>query len=506
MSVAVLLLGCADHPLTELPPSTLQQSNQLFPQSLEKDIDLLFVIDNSFSMRQEQTNLQQNFPRLIEALRTHKLGADGSGKPCAPGNQSGCKIPNVRIGVVSTDLGGGPMMPPDLGCTPNGDGARLQSTPRGSCVGPSGPYIEYRDGAANVQSATKDPIAQVKEAFSCIAQLGTDGCGYEQPLEAARRALDGKVNPTFLRPEALLAVVFITDEDDCSARKAQLFSASIKDNDGFRCFEYGIRCDMNRFDKPGPRKGCKPVDDPDASKHWLHPVSEYVAFFNKLKPGGRVILSAIAGPTDKVEIHGDADGPFLGPSCQGAFGSADPAIRLKHVVDAFKKRGHYSTICAGDFGPALKQLGELIIASLEGQCVDAPPLTENGNVVCNAGVQLGKDRAGRAVTCKDGCLERANCVVELSSPGGNKTLVPRCEPAKFKNPTDRSCDGASCPCWRLVHKPNQCNPATQGSPYALEVLRPNDQEPERGSAALVRCATTPETWGSVPFAEMPQCF
>ena len=94
----------------------------------------------------------------------------------------------------------------------------------------------------------------------------------------------------------------------------------------------------------------------------------------------------------------------------------------------------------------------------------------------------------------------------LSSHEGTKTLVPRCEPAKFQNPADRSCSGASCPCWRLVHKPGECDPATRGSPYALEVLRPAGVEPDKGSAALVRCATTPETWGSAPFAEMPQCF
>jgi hypothetical protein len=63
----------------------------------------------------------------------------------------------------------------------------------------------------------------VAGAFSCIAQLGPDGCGYEQSLEAMYRALDPAVNPGFIRDDAALAVLFITDEDDCSARDTSLY-------------------------------------------------------------------------------------------------------------------------------------------------------------------------------------------------------------------------------------------------------------------------------------------
>jgi hypothetical protein len=46
-------------------------------------VDILFVIDDSGSMEQEQANLLNNFPKLIDALRSPKLGADGSGNPCS---------------------------------------------------------------------------------------------------------------------------------------------------------------------------------------------------------------------------------------------------------------------------------------------------------------------------------------------------------------------------------------------------------------------------------------
>ena len=501
---ALSLLGCADHPLQTVPPSTVQQSSQYFPQTLEKDIDILFVIDNSGSMKEEQDNLAKNFPRLVDALRNPKLGPDGSGKPCGAGNTSGCKIPNVRIGVVSTDLGV-PVAGID-GCSGAGDGARLLSQPRGGCVGPSDPYISYVDGKTNVDApAIADPIERVKQAFSCIARLGTDGCGYEHPLEAARRALDGKTNPGFLRTNALLAVVFITDEDDCSAQKpALLFDPKQLDAYGFGCFEHGVRCDINDSSKPGPRKDCRPYDDPDASKQLLFPVTSYVSYFKGLKPPGRVVLSAIAGDTDRVQVGMDGGKPFLAwTSCQGkSADKAAPAIRLKAAVDGFGGQGHFSTICTDNFGPALERIGELIVANLGGQCISAPPLTGGGGLACHAGDLLGALPGGLERRCEAGCLADIDCIVELTSPGESPRLIPACEPAKFDDPTDTDC-GARCPCWRVVARPGDCKPELQGSPYGLEVLRRDKAQP--GTGASVRCATTPERWGSAALASMPQC-
>jgi hypothetical protein len=54
-----------------------------FPQTFEKEVDLLFVIDNSTSMEQEQKNLADQFPLLIEGLRSPKLGGAGCSAPTA---------------------------------------------------------------------------------------------------------------------------------------------------------------------------------------------------------------------------------------------------------------------------------------------------------------------------------------------------------------------------------------------------------------------------------------
>jgi hypothetical protein len=67
------------------------------------EVDILFMVDNSNSMEEEQINLTQNFGRLIDALRSPKLGGPG----CSPTNRQACKLPNLRIGVISSDLGAG---------------------------------------------------------------------------------------------------------------------------------------------------------------------------------------------------------------------------------------------------------------------------------------------------------------------------------------------------------------------------------------------------------------
>jgi hypothetical protein len=479
-------------------------STWYFPQGIEKDLDILFVIDNSNSMFEEQQNLSKNFPQLVEALRSQALGN---------------RIPNVHIGVVTTDLGAGNWGLPSCEVA-GGDGGKLQAQPRvAGCTPPSQPFISYNEGVTNIKSGTKDPILQVKEAFQCIAEVGTGGCGFENQIESARRALDPKlnVNPGFIRKHALLAVVFITDEDDCSAQKPQLYDSnqySITDPLGpltsFRCFEFGIQCDINDRTKAGPRKNCKPAYD------WLYRVDDYIKFFKGLKPPGRVLMFAIAGPTDKVEVGMDAQNPILRPSCQTSMGRAAPAIRIKALVDGFAKDGFFNrgidpslkydvpvNICHQDYSPALRLLGRKVVGSLGGigsQCLGNPPLTSNGGLVCHQGAQLGGGK-----TCGQSCLEKADCVVEeiinAGTPQEQTTVVPRCAGSAFANPGDKSC-GATCPCWRIVPRA-ECRPELDGSPYGLEILRQGSAP--QGAVARMTCSVSKHGWNSPEVAALPQC-
>jgi hypothetical protein len=81
-------------------------------------------------------------------------------------------------------------------------------------------FLGFDAGAA-------DPVA-FREDLVCNAYLGWNGCGLEQQLESAYRALvvrdarerPGNTDPNagFLRAEAILGIVVVTDEEDGSVR------------------------------------------------------------------------------------------------------------------------------------------------------------------------------------------------------------------------------------------------------------------------------------------------
>jgi hypothetical protein len=97
-----------------------------------------------------------------------------------------------------------------------------------------------------------------------MALLGQGGCGFESQfkstwaaLEKARRTADEDPdNGGFLRKDALLAIVMMTNEDDCSVRDDSLLLTpsvnSATDRSGvgalqsYRCNEFGHLCDGKR--------------------------------------------------------------------------------------------------------------------------------------------------------------------------------------------------------------------------------------------------------------------
>ena len=303
----------------------------------EAELDVLFVVDNSNSMSEEQLRLAQAFPRFMNALLLYGFTLD------------------ARIGVISTDLGAGNYGLPSCEDT-GGDGGVLQSNPKvAGCSPPTDPYISL------VGTTTNVPDDMVNDAFGCIVQLGTGGCGFEQPLGAVLRAVDGKSNPGFPRKSSVLAVVVISDEDDCTAVDEKLYDSnqsSLEDPLGpltsFRCFEFGVTCDINDRTKAGPRADCKPTKG-----GYLLDVDDFVSQLTKDRTKDRVFFSVIAGPASKVEVGMDGGNPVLRPSCQTSSTSAAPAIRLQAVVDQLPQSS-FDTICIGDLGAALANVARQI--------------------------------------------------------------------------------------------------------------------------------------------------
>src|SRR5688572_17753157 len=81
------ITSCVTRPVDSLPPEASGQVRQTFPARPNDQVDILFVVDDSGSMAQEQENIGRNFRAFVQALR------DSSGQPF-----------DYRIAVASTDV------------------------------------------------------------------------------------------------------------------------------------------------------------------------------------------------------------------------------------------------------------------------------------------------------------------------------------------------------------------------------------------------------------------
>lgn len=146
---------------------------EFFLQSTPSAVDVLWVVDNSCSMSEEVERLQDSFEAFMDQFV--RLGLDW------------------QLGVVSTDV---------------------------YAADQSGRLL----GSPNViTTSTPDPIG----TFVKTTTLGTSGSGDEQGLQAARLALTEPLlsgaNAGFLRTDANLAVVVLSDENDYSADGASSY-------------------------------------------------------------------------------------------------------------------------------------------------------------------------------------------------------------------------------------------------------------------------------------------
>src|SRR5690606_27602561 len=93
------------------------QEVMVLPAVPNRNLDILFVIDSSPSMFDEQEALAASFPKMMDALSTLEGG-----------------LPDLHIGVITTDMGvqnGTGILPPPLdpGCALVGDDGQLRQIP-----------------------------------------------------------------------------------------------------------------------------------------------------------------------------------------------------------------------------------------------------------------------------------------------------------------------------------------------------------------------------------------
>ena len=326
------------------------------------DLDVLLMVDNSNSMTEEQVSFARELPRFVTVLASGDLNGDGAVDFPPPSS--------VHFGVVSSDMGTGGFAVPT--CTePNfGDDGILRTegnTAIAGCMSSYPSFIEY-------DPATGASPAALAQDLGCVATMGTGGCGFEQQLEAVLKAVSSSssgitfhggtgghaegANAGFLRDEAMLAVIVLSDEEDCSASDPELYNPSspvYSGNLNLRCFSY-----------------------PAAS----HPVYRYVdGLLSTKSDPSQVFFGLIAGiPTetegmsyDEILMHPDmqemvdpADPNRLRPSCNVPMrGLAFPPRRMVTLARDLEAAGASATvgsICQADYsgvmGRILDQLAD----------------------------------------------------------------------------------------------------------------------------------------------------
>lgn len=371
-----LLAGCPDRTISEVTPQQGRVEYKDIPVHINRDVDILFVIDDSPSMLDKQTNLKANFGSFIDVLTTIQGG-----------------LPNIHLGVVTSDLGakgaldaspGGGIGTGQGACNGLGKAGILQTQGTALVTGKFISDTLNSDGITRTTNYTGD----LKTAFSAIASAGANGCGFEQHIEAAKQALlpTNTANAGFLRSDAYLAIIIVGDEDDCSMAHSTLIGPdtnTLGPLQSFRCTRFGVICDQGGADPSamnvvGPKGSCHSNE----SGQYLTKIADYVTFFKGLKSDpNSVIVADIGGPPTPVttELRAPTGGgspiPALAHSCtyvdsSGSTEVADPTVRVNELLTGFPNRSTYSTICQQDLSGGLTLIAQLLKTVIGSPCID----------------------------------------------------------------------------------------------------------------------------------------
>ncbi len=421
------------------------------------EVDILFVLAD-WAQTEEQTKLYDQIPLFLQVLE--QLPSP----------------PNLHIAVVTADMGApGDQVGQGGACTATGDAAVFQNRARGLCTDTtltSGATFVSDDGGGN-----SNFTGQLSSVLQCIALVGDSGCGIPQPLAAMDHALgaDNVVNgaPTppaanagFLRPEAYLAVVFLSNQDDCSApANTQLFSLNGGQQNltnplgpltNYRCNQFGHLCKDPAAQNPSallmpplnppsdahgsptaPTLDLTSCQDDDTGNGMLTPVAKFVADIKALKPDpdSQILVASISAPptpytvawvpaTDGQNTQPGELWPQIEHSCgaggaddvnpeatmnptDGSFG--DPGVRLAAFVGGFHD-SLLASICDASYAASMQatatKIGQLFA---NGGCLTGTiQQTASALPNCQVVAQVASDAGATKSVTYQNCLENGN--------------------------------------------------------------------------------------------------
>lgn len=386
VGAALVPLGCSEASVDPLDDAGVDAGEPLPPPPTDL-LDLLFVIDNSGSMAEEQASLAAEIPDLVAALSTGDHDGDGA--------REAASFRSIQVGIVTSDMGTGGFTVPSCARSDFGDDGVLRTQGRPDMTGCQlayPPILRFEPGAREDDAFARD--------VTCVLNMGTGGCGFEQQLEATLKAVTPRAvqpwtssrfvpigtegaphgldrsffrmspphgdgaNAGFVREGSMLAIVIATDEEDCSAHDPEVFNPS---SPWYSATDLNLRCFRH-------------------GEEALHPPSRYVHGLLQLRPHpSRLAVLLLAGvpldlasspgaPTDWERLISDdervrdprmveqidtAMPNRLVPSCNTVNGIAFPPVRMTRVARGLDEAGArvaVASICQDSFAGPMQAL------------------------------------------------------------------------------------------------------------------------------------------------------
>ena len=493
--------------------TTTRSETKTVVQKVNNDIDILFMVDDSSSMTSMQQKLVTQLPTFMQVLQALPMG-----------------LPSVHVAVVSSDMGAtSDQGATGIGCSTVGDDGNFFFAPEGTCTATTlsmgATFISDDGEGLMTKNFTAADPGGLASTFGCIALLGQGGCGFEHQLASIDRALgaDGNgpipaTNANFLRGDAYLGIVMLTNEDDCSAPASgsplpvySLNGDNTNDIDtpafpggppdgpiaNYRCNGGPLGGHLCQDLNPGSTNTAlaqPPLNPPldattgtpptlplskcvsnDTSSSALIPVGKFISDIKALKPdpANQILVAAVTGvngtapnatPTpytvEWLPGAGSASNqlwPQVEHVCVSTNGDgsfADPAVRITQFVQAFGAKGVLASICDPSYSSSMTAIAKSIGGLITPTCITGT---------------IQKDPNGNP---------NCNVTNELTVDSARKQVfVPAC----VDDPT-------AAPCWSFLaaNDPmNKCGTAGQ----ALSVTTdPNNPNPD-SLDSLIQCET-----------------
>ncbi|HSN97723.1 MAG TPA: hypothetical protein VLS89_05470, partial [Candidatus Nanopelagicales bacterium] len=301
--------GCLQRPIEPIEPRTTATIVERLTQSSVDKIDLLLAIDNSRSMADKQDILALAVPDLVQGLVNPpcidptnpaiKQNVPSPTDDCPNGLEREFEpVLDIHIGILSSSIGGygadvceaaspatqsnndkgrllartAPDQTNDLGPSTYDNKLFLAWDPSQKKAGEEN-AADPGDGEADLETDSMTDLnttALIPVLSQMVRGLGQVGCGYEAQLESWYRFLvdpepydtlevvNDQATPQgvdaqllqqradFMRPSSLLAIIILTDENDCSIREGGQYFFAAQQTTG----------SGGRFHLPRPRSEC----------------------------------------------------------------------------------------------------------------------------------------------------------------------------------------------------------------------------------------------------------